>query len=437
MIRNALATVLLCMAGAPLAAQPPSQPTGPPLQLADLTKAAVATDPRTREIALLAEQSALRVRNIAASWLPSVNAEAQAQHQSDVAVAPFTNAAGQPLFAAPKTTYDSYLRVEQRLVDRTIGAQAAVERAQLAEQQARVMVAVFSVRQQVNDAFFAAASLQQRAAVAAASVADLEGRRRDIEARVQEGAALPADAAVIEATLLQRRQELDQAESSQRAARARLATITGREISESARLELPDLTEAANDARRTGDAGQARPEYAQFARTRDRIARQRDTVAAQTRPRVSAYARLGYGKPGLNFVGDAFDTYALGGVRVQWSAWTWGMPAREREALALQQQIADADQAAFAKSIAVASQTDPANIDRLQRALEADRRIVELRLQVEQSAQARLREAVMTAADYLARNTELLQARYALAAHEVELAEAQARLLTTLGLEVR
>lgn len=435
MIRSPLAILLLCIATGSAGAQPSAEP--PPLTLADLARSAVATDPRAREVALLAEQSALRVRNITASWLPSVNAEAQAQHQSDAAVAPFTNAAGRPLFAAPKTTYDSYLRIEQRIIDPTIGAQAAVERAQLAEQQARVSTAVFSVRQQVNDAFFAAASLQQRAAVLGASVTDLEGRLRDVAARVQEGAALPADAAAIEATLLQRRQDLDEAETNQRAARARLATITGREIAEGARLELPALTAPASDARRSDDAVRARPEYAQFARTRDRLARQREAISAQTRPRVAAFARLGYGKPGLNFVSDEFEQYALGGLRVQWSAWTWGVTGREREALALQQQIADADEAAFAKSVAVASRTDPANIDRLQRALETDRRIVELRLQVEQSTQVRLQEGVVTASDYLDRNTELLQARYALAAHQVELAEAQARLMTTLGLEMR
>ena len=42
----------------------------------------------------------------------------------------------------------------------------------------------------------------------------------------------------------------------------------------------------------------------------------------------------------------------------------------------------------------------------------------------------------MTAADYVARESELLQARYAQTSHQVELAQARARLLTTLGVEV-
>jgi hypothetical protein len=49
----------------------------------------------------------------------------------------------------------------------------------------------------------------------------------------------------------------------------------------------------------------------------------------------------------------------------------------------------------------------------------------------------RLQEGVVTASEYLDRNAELLQARFARAGHEVELAQAGAHFLTTLGLEVR
>ena len=73
----------------------------------------------------------------------------------------------------------------------------------------------------------------------------------------------------------------------------------------------------------------------------------------------------------------------------------------------------------------------------LQRSLASDERIVTLREQVERSTQLRLQEGVVTASEYLDRSAELLQARFARAGHQVELAQAGARLLTTLGLEVR
>jgi outer membrane protein TolC len=139
----------------------------------------------------------------------------------------------------------------------------------------------------------------------------------------------------------------------------------------------------------------------------------------------------------LNFVASDFESYALAGVRLQWNAWTWGSSGREREALAIQQRVVAADEEAFARSLTTSIEGDEAAIDRLQRSLVSDERIVTLREQVERSTQLRLQEGVVTASEYLDRTAELLQARFARAGHQVELAQAGARLLTTLGLEVR
>ena len=46
------------------------------------------------------------------------------------------------------------------------------------------------------------------------------------------------------------------------------------------------------------------------------------------------------------------------------------------------------------------------------------------------------REGVVTASEYVDRNTDLLSARMANAQHRVELAQARAGYLTTLGLEI-
>lgn len=405
------------------------------LDLADLYRAAEAADPRLRELPLLERQWMLRDANVNVLRLPALSLETQAQAQSDAPAAPIA-VDGRPLFSAPKTTVDALLRVEQRLFDPTLPAQAALLRAQLAEDQSRVRTALYAVRQQVNEAFFAAAALEQRAGVLAASATELDARLRETSARVREGTALPADAAAVEATLLQRRQEEDELRTNRRAALDRLAIIVGRAIDADATIALPDLAAVTRDTRSRLPELRARPEFAQFARTRERLARQRELTAAQTQPRIAAFGRVGYGRPGLNFIRDEFESYGVGGLRLQWNAWSWGATRRDQEATTLQADIVGAEEAAFARSIVESTRDDLATIARLERALDTDRRIVELRIEVDRSARARMTEGVMTAADYLARDTELLQARFAQAAHEVELAQARARLLTMVGVEV-
>ncbi len=422
-----------CAARPALAQQPPA---GPPLQLADVQQAAIASDPRMHQLALLESQSSLRVENVTTQWKPSVAIESLAQYQSDATTSPVL-LGGRPVFAAPKDNYDLYGRVDQRLFDSSIGAQAAVERAQLLEQQARVRSAVYAIRQQVNDAFFAAATLQQRRTVVAATITELEGRLRESTARVREGTALPADAAAIEATLLQRQQDEDELRASISGALARLATIIGRPIAPDSVPVVPDFSSAVATTRDQLATLRSRPEYEQFTRTRERIARQRDVAGAQSQPKLSAFGRVGYGRPALDFIQNEWQAYGLGGVRLQWNAWNWGTTDREREVQSLQEQIVATDEAAFTKSIAAAIEGDLATIDHLTRALASDQRIIDLRAEVERSARVRLQEGVLTSSDYLARDTELLQARIAQATHQVELAQARARLLTTVGVEVR
>ena len=410
---------------------------GRAFNLAALQQAAIDTDPRSRELQLFMQQADLRLRNISAQQLPTMVIDGQAQYQSDVAHLATSLPGVSALFLPPKDTFDAGIRLDQRLVDTTVSAQGALERAQLAENQARVRTTLFELRQRVNDAFFAAAALEARAGALAATIEDLNARLREANARVQEGTVLGADSAAIEATLLQRQQDADDLQASRRAALARLATLTQQPIAGTDTLVLPDVAAAVAQARQSQGTLRARPEYEQFARTRDRLVRQQELTAAQERPRLSTYGRIGYGKPGLNFAQSEFESYALGGLRLQWNAWTWGSGARERQALAIQQQIVAADEAAFARSLTTAIEGDEAAIDRLQRALAIDERIVMLREQVDRSTQIRLQEGVVTASDYLDRNAELLQARFARAGHEVELAQASAHLLTTLGLEVR
>jgi outer membrane protein TolC len=436
-----LACAVSCVLVLPSAALPAQLPTGAggrrdSLRLSALYGEAVQRDPRQRQLQLYAEQTELRLRNIAAERFPTLSAEGQAQYQSDVTTVP-TGLGGLRPVSPPHDTYDARVVAQQQILDPTRGPRRAAERAQLTEAQAQVRASLFALRPEVNEAFFTAAALQERMIQIEATIADLEARQREAGARVREGASLPSDTASLDAVILQRRQDVDELRANRRAALARLAQIVGRDLNEADVLVLPDLVTATAQARASLGDLRARPEYQEFAGTRERIARQSDVVASHDRPHVSAFARAGYGKPGLNQLNNTFDSYWLAGVQVQWTPLTWGAIDREREALALQQQIVTANEAAFTESLLRAVQADIAAVDRLEGALALDDRIIALRDRIEREFRVRLQEGVITSAEYADRNTDLLQARLTRASHLVELSQARVHLLTTLGLEVR
>jgi outer membrane protein TolC len=426
------------VSGAATLAGAEQTPAGPDtLRLAVLHQQAVAGDPRQRQFLLLSRQTDLRLENLSDQRLPILTVEAGAQYQSDVFSIGNVVGGGTTFPLIPKDTYDGRISVEQPIIDPTIGPRQDVERAQLAESEARVRTSLFGLREEVNEAFFTTALLTERNAIIETTILDLEKRLQEARVRVREGAALPSDTAAIQATLLERRQELAEIVANRRAALNRLSELTHRTVSADQPLALPDLRAETDQARQELARLRVRPEYEEFARTRDRLTEQEVVIASEQQPRFSAFGRVGYGNPGLNPLNEGFDSYYIAGLEVKWSPWNWGSTGREQEALTLQRDILTAEEETFTSSLTRATQNDIANMDRLDSTLVLDEQIVLLRERVERETRIRFQEGVITASEYLDRNTEVLQARLARATHRIEQIQARARFLTTLGLEIR
>lgn len=403
------------------------------VHLADLQQAARRVDPRTQQVALEREASALRLRNISSDRLPSLNVNGSAQYQSAVTFIPI-RVPNVSLPVPPKDRYDAQLYAQQRLIDPTLGPRANVERASLAATEARVQTTLYSLRDEVDEAFFSATLAQARAGELTAVISTLEAELRIARARVREGTALASEAATIEAELLRRRQDQADLAATRASSIAVLASLTGRSIAPTDTLALPDLAPIVAASRTS--LPRSRPEYAEFARTREQLAAQEQLVAAQTKPRVSAFAQAGYGRPGLDVLVNTWNPYFLGGLQVQWAPWTWGSNARDREELAVQQQVVATNEAAFTAATQRAVERSLADIDRLTASLATDDTIITLRERIGRETQHRYDEAVITASEYVDRQNDVLAARLTRASHEVELAQARARYLATIGVEL-
>ncbi|MFL5617140.1 MAG: TolC family protein [Gemmatimonadaceae bacterium] len=405
------------------------------LRLDALQAAAERHDPRARQLAIRESQSALRLRTIAAEALPSVAGSAQAQHQS--VVTQFPTAPGVSGPSLPHDTYDANVGVTESLLDPTRSPRAAAERAQLARARADVATALYGVRQQVNASFFAAAALSARHEAVVATIADLEAQAKVVDARVRNGTALRGELSAIRAEVLRRRQDDAQLLADRGAALRVLADLIGTQLAPDAPLALPALEQRVAEARARQDSIVARPELERFERMRDVLSRQAEVAGAQTKPRLSAFARGGVGKPGLNMLSTRPESYWIGGLQVQWNPFDWGRSSRERQTLELERDAVSADATAFRDALRRQTVSDIATIDRLEQVLASDDEIVTLREQIVRETASRFRESTITAAEYVDRQTELLTARISRGLHRMELAQARANYLTTLGLQVR
>jgi outer membrane protein TolC len=411
------------------------QPDAVPLTLAAMHRAAQRHDPRAAQSSILAQQSALRNTTLAFERRPSITTVASAQYLSDVAsigaVIPGTSIPSQP-----HEQYDAYLSVRHRLYDATRSRRVAVERVQLTEQLARVQSIVYRQRQQVSDAFFAIARADVQQELLAAAVTDLGAQRRVVASRRELGAAVTGDVALLDAELLKRRQSLSAIAAERRAAIRVLSSLTGAALGDSARPVLPVFDNAAVVRPTATAAIRTRPEYAQYDAARAMIAERRALLTAQDAPRISSFARAGYGRPGLNPLARTFDTYWLAGVQVEWSPWNWGNTKREREVQRLQESAVASDEAAFTRELNDADIRLQSLSDDLTQTIAADDEIIRLRTSILTEARSRFAERVITSAELVDRETDLLAARLDRALHIVQRAETLARLYTLQGRDV-
>jgi outer membrane protein TolC len=417
-----------------IAVPPAAHAQGDSLRLADVRAWTASNDPRRAQIELLASQSALRLQNIKTEMLPAFSIDGLAQYQSDVAKLNVT-LPGVNLPTPKNDTYDARFGAQQRLYDPSIRPRQAIERAQLAESQARVRSALYSLNESANSAFFIALRAQFQIDEIENTVKDLEAQLQVASSRVKAGTALQSEANILRAEIMRRRQNVSEQRSARTAAIAVLSDITGREIDSLTVLAIPSGNDSLS--RSVAASIRERPEYDQFARTREVLDANARARSAQDKPRVSAFGRLGYGRPGLNPLNDKFDTYWLSGVQLQWTPWSWGSSARDRQVAELQRQIVTTEEEAFTQQIERAVEQDITSIERLERALAEDEEIIALRESILTETRSRYRESVITSADYVDRQTDVLSARVTRALHRVELAQARTHLRTTLGMEVR
>lgn len=413
--------------------------TGDTLYLDALQMAAEKTDRRAAQIELLNAQSALRLQTIRNERLPSFMGNATAQYMSDVASV--SSAFGGALpggISIPSPYHDQYdvsVMARQPLYDATRSKRIAVESAQAAESAARIRTALWQQRQQVNDAFYAVQLYDVQVKSIDAAITDLTARRTAAQQRVDAGSALPSEALLMDAELMRRQQARNELLIQRVATISVLTSLVGADVPANATLvDRSGSTTTVESA----DAGVPdRPEYQQFARTRDLANMRIAELSVRDKPKVSAFGRLGYGRPGLNPLGRSFDTYWNAGLQLEWSPFNYGRTRRDVQSQKLQSDIVGRDEASFTETVRRATTTQRGQISALQQSLPMDDSIVALRERVLRETRLRFDEGEITSADYIARLTELLSAQLDRDARRVRLNEARARYLTTIGREVR
>lgn len=386
-----------------------------PLTLEQCYEKARTNYPLIRQKNLIAQSTSFSIANARAGFFPQVSINGQATYQSDVTRVPL-EVPGFKIQALSKDQYKIYAEVNQSLYDGgAIRQQTKLQQANAQVEDQKVEVELYKINERINQLYFGVLLLDEQLKQIALVQKDLESSLQKVQSGIRNGTAFKTNADILQAELLKVTQRTIETQSARQAYLDMLGLFLQTTLNENTVLERP----AALPLTASSDIN--RPELKLFNYQNQLLSAQQQLSNTRTLPRVNLFVQGGYGKPGLNALLNEFDTYYIGGIRLNWNLSGFYNTRRDRELLTLNVQSVDAQRDAFVFNTNLSLRQQNNEIVKLQKLLEVDRQLIDLRANIKVTSKAQLENGVITANDYLRELNAEDQARQNEALHTIQL----------------
>lgn len=384
--------------------------------------------PNAANLPLIRQTADLQVRLLNSNYLPQTSLGGQATWQSEVTSLPISlpNVSISP---PPKDQYKATLDVVQNIWDGGVLAkqkEVAVANAKAEEQ--KLVTDLYQIKEQVSGLYFGILFAEKQIENAKILQKDLESKLEKMRAAINNGTAIKSNLLAIDAKILEVNQLLVDAQKRRNSSMEALGLLTGKAFDESTVFELPNFIS-------TVSLDISRPELLLLDNQKSILDINQEMVKAKNLPKISAFATGGYGKPGLNFLANSFGTYFIGGVnlKVPLSFLYSGSQSNEIQQIKISQQKIDTQKESFLLSTKIKLSNQNQEIERLESLVMTDAKILEIRKQIKQTAEAQLDNGIITTADFLTELTNEDIAKQNSILHSVQLLQAKFNLKIISG----
>lgn len=350
-----------------------------------------------------------------ANYLPKLVLNASATYQSDVIDLDIPI----PGVELPSQSHDQYgvsVDISQIIYDGgTTKAYKDLLQAQLNTQLQQVAVEMYQVKKQANQLYFSILILERNKATIQLSLDNLEGRIAFVRKQVENGVLLKTHLLVLKSQKLKLEQSSDELASVLLASREALGILIHKPA-DGVLVAKPDafIEKVA-----------VRPELKLFENQKEQFENAVRLQKRENMPTLVGFGQAGYGKPGLNMLNDAFDSYYLLGVKLSWSIWDWQKVKHQAQVYHVQQDLVRVGEKAFQQG----RQTELAKVDhtilQLELAITKDEKLLALQKEILESYTSQLENGVITSTDYANQLNEVLLAEIMLNTHKIKLIQAQ------------
>lgn len=399
------------------------------LTLDECYEKALQNYPLIKQKGLLASTKEFTIANARSGYLPQLTIAGQATYQSDVTKVPI-EVPGFTIKTLPKDQYKVYAEVNQSLYDGgTIKRQNAIAGINAQVEDQKIEVELYKIKERINQIFFGALLIDEQLAQVDLIKKDLLSSIQKVESSIRNGTAFKTNADILQAEMLKTDQRAIELKAGKAAYLSMLGIFIGQELNDNAALTRPQDIQAAEDPTI------ARPEMMLYNYQSQLFTAQQQLNNTRVLPRLGLFVQGGYGRPALNLLRPDFDTYYIGGLRLNWNLSGLYNTKRDKEQLNVNLQGVDVQRQTFLFNTKLTLKQQHSDISKLNDLIDVDQQIIELRTKIKTTAKAQLDNGVITANDYLRELNAEDQARQNLSLHQIQLLMTEYNYLATTGYE--
>lgn len=375
---------------------------------------------------LIRQTTAINIENLQKGFLPQVTISGQATYQSDVTKID-VSFPGFSFTPPDKDQYKLVADVNQLIYDGGITKeQKVLQQLNANVEDQKVEVELYKLKERINQIYLSVLYLDEQLKQVALVKSDINIGIKRVEAQVQNGVAFKSNLNMLKAELLKTDQRTIDIQASRKGLIDALAVFLGQPLNENIVLEKPTAEASITDEI-------VRPELKLYSNQTKLVDQQSRLINAKNLPKASLFVQGGYGKPGLNLLKNGFESYYIGGVRINWSLGSLYTKRKEKELVEVNKRSVDIQKETFILNTNSQLKQQVAEISKLQNLIASDNEIITLRKSVTDAAKAQLENGVITANDYLKEVNAEDQARQLLITHQVQLLQAQINYQTISG----
>ncbi len=370
--------------------------------------------PLLRQKALTQKSSDLVIDNLQKNYLPQVSLSAQASYQSAVTEVPIKN----PAFAFEPLSKDQYralMDINQLIYDGgSISQQKKIQLWNDKIEDQKIEVELQKLRERINQVYFSALFADEQISLTQLMQKDLDAGIGRVDAQVKNGTAYRSALSLLKAEKLKNEQRATEWQATRTGLINVLSEFTGRMLDASVKLEWPETSKLTlTDTIRRSELN--------LLKFQDSLLQQKnEQIDVRNRPKISAFAQGGYGRPGLNMLLNEFDFFYVTGLRASWQLSSLYTSKKDRELLEVNRRVLEVQRDNFLLQTRTQQIQQQVEIRKWASLLKTDEEIILLKTEVKDASKAQLDNGVITASDYIREVNAEDQARLNKVFHQLQ-----------------